>query len=324
METTSLTVAEASQVPAHLEDLARRTVEFAEASISEGTRRKYATCWSQFEDWCVRSGFESLPARPEVVAMYLTHRVESGCSISTVELDGSAVNAAHEAMGLESPTRDRAVRRVMRGIRRMKGTRPKQKSPVSVRQLRQMVGDLPETARGARDHLVLVLGFASALRRSELAGLTVEDVEEVEEGLRVVLRRSKTDQEGRGRTIGIPYGSHPSTCPVRVLRRWLALSGITEGPLLRTVDASDRIGTEVMSDRAVARCVQRAARRVGLDPAKVGGHSLRAGFATEAARAGASERSIAKQTGHRSMTVLRGYIREGTLFDDNAAAAIGL
>lgn len=324
VETTSLTIAEAHQVPAHLEDLARRTVEFAEASLSAGTRRKYATAWRQFETWCTRTGFESLPARPEVVAMYLTHRVETGCSVSTVELDGSAINAAHEAMGIDSPTRDRVVRRVMKGIRRTKGTRPTQKSPVSVKQLRRMVAALPDTNRGARDHLVLVLGFASAMRREELAALDTSDVEEVEDGLRVVIRRSKTDQEGRGRTIGIPYGSHPSTCPVRVLRQWLEVSEITCGPLLRSIDAADRLGDTAMSDRAVARCVQRAAGHVGLDPAKVGGHSLRSGFATEAARAGASERSIAKQTGHQSMAVLRGYIREGTLFQDNAAAHLGL
>ena len=324
MQATNLTLPTPPSLPAHLQDLAEQAVEFAEASLSPGTRRKYATAWRLFESWCNQAGLPALSATPETLAMYLTHRTQQGRRVSTIEVDLAAIAAAHESAGFDNPAQARLVRAVLSGVRRRVGVRPTQKAPVTVAQLRKMVAGLPATNRGARDHLVLVLGLASAMRRSELVALRVEDVQDVEDGLRVLIRRSKTDQIGAGRVIGVPYGSHPRTCPVRVLRAWLAVSEISSGALLRSVDRADRIEDRPMSGRAVARCVQRAARSVGLDPASLGGHSLRAGFATAAARGGASERAIAKQTGHRSMQVLRGYIREGELFTDNAAAALGL
>jgi integrase len=172
---------------------------------------------------------------------------------------------------------------------------------------------------------MLLVGFAAALRRSELVVLDRCDVADTPEGLVVTLRRSKTDQEGGGRKIGVPYGSHPATCPVRVLRAWTDTAAIVEGPLFKpTIDRSGRLGDSRASDRAVARAVQRAARAAGLDPRLYAGHSLRAGLATSAAAAGASERSIMNQTGHKSLPMVRRYSRDGSLFTDNAAAAVGL
>jgi integrase len=152
----------------------------------------------------------------------------------------------------------------------------------------------------------------------------VRDIGETPEGLRVLIRRSKTDEEGAGRTLGIPWGQHSETCPIRALRASRHVSGIAAGPLFRAVDRHGRIGTARLSDRGVARVVQRAARRAGLDASGYAGHSLRAGLATAAAAGGASERAIMAQTGHRSLLTVRRYIRAGSLFQENAAAATGL
>jgi integrase len=166
---------------------------------------------------------------------------------------------------------------------------------------------------------LLLLGFAVALRRSELVGLDLADVTEGADGLTVHLRRSKTDQEGAGRTVGIPYGSNPVTCPVRAWRAWIEVSGIIKGPAFCPVDRHGHIGPTRLSAPAVALVLKRHAARVGLDPAEVAGHSLRAGLATSAAAAGVPERVIAEQTGHKGTAMLRRYIREGSLFRENAA-----
>jgi integrase len=187
-----------------------------------------------------------------------------------------------------------------------------------------MLEGLGSDPAGCRDRALLLLGFAGALRRSELVGLDVADVSEGTDGLTVRLRRSKTDQEGAGRTIGVPYGSNPITCPVRAWRGWLEVSGIAEGPAFRPVDRHGHIGATRLSAPAVALVLKRHAARAELDPGEVAGHSLRAGLATSAAVAGVPERVIAEQTGHKGTAMLRRYIREGSLFRENAAGAVGL
>jgi integrase len=184
-----------------------------------------------------------------------------------------------------------------------------------------MVETLQESLIGARDRALLLVGFAGAFRRSELVALDVRDVAFTTEGLMITLRRSKTDQEGQGRSVGLPYGSRLETCPVRSLRAWLALSEITSGPLFRPINRHGTMAEGRLSDRAVALVVKRTAKAAGLDPAKYAGHSLRAGLATSAAAAGVSERAIMNQTGHKSAATVRKYIREGSLFRENAAAA---
>lgn len=182
-----------------------------------------------------------------------------------------------------------------------------------------MVASLPTDLQGRRDRAILLLGFAGAFRRSELVSLDVGDLSLDARGLTVTLRRSKTDQSGRGRRIGIPFGSNPTTCPIRAVQDWLVASGITAGPLF----PSRRTGRRFPA-RGVADLVKRAATAIGLDPSQVAGHSLRSGFATAAAQAGKTEHAIAAQTGHRSLTILRGYVQHGSLFTDNAAGGLGL
>jgi integrase len=179
------------------------------------------------------------------------------------------------------------------------------------------------TLRGQRNRALLLLGFAGAFRRSELVALDVEDLEFQRNGVVVTLRRSKTDQEGESRRIGVPYGSSELTCPVRALQGWLELGAIIEGPVFRAVDRHGNLGGQ-LGDHAVARLVKEHAVLVGLDPTRYAGHSLRAGLATSAADGGASDRAIMRQTGHRSAAMVNRYVREGRLFRDNAALLAGL
>jgi integrase len=257
------------------------------------------------------------------VALYATDMADA-FKPSTISRRLVSIAQAHKAAGHPSPTTDERVRLVNAGIRRVHGTAPRQVRPVVTEDLRRMVDACGSDPAGVRDRALLLIGFAAALRRSELVALDFTDVEETREGLVVTVRRSKTDQEGAGRKIGVPYGSNPATCPVRAWRSWVEHSVITDGPLFRGIDRHGNVANSRLGDRGVALTVKRRAERAGIDPDTVSGHSLRAGLASAAAAAGVSERAIAATTGHKSMTVLRGYIRDGNLFNENAAAAVGL
>jgi len=209
-------------------------------------------------------------------------------------------------------------------IRRVHGVAPHQVRPGVTEDLRRMVKTCGNDPVGLRARGLLLLGFAAALRRSELVGLDAADVEETHDGLVITVRRSKTDQKGAGRKIGVPYGSHSTTYPVPSWRSWIRAAGVDYGPLFRGVDRHGNIAAQRLGDRGVALIVKRRAEAAGIDPDTVSGHSLRAGLATSAAAVGVSERVTAATTGHKSMTVLRGYIRDGSLFTENAAAAVGL
>jgi integrase len=252
----------------------------------------------------------SLPAAPETVALYLTNLAERRRSMATLAPRLATISQAHQAAHLESPTRAAEVRAVMQGIRRAKGTPQRQKTAAITLIIRAMVAGLPGSLIGMRDRALLLLGFAGAFRRSELVSLDVADLAFNADGLVVTLRRSKTDQDGQGATKGIPYGSHPGTCPVRALRALLDTAGIVDGPLFRPITRHGKIQPMRLSAYAVALVVKRAAEATGLDPEQFAGHSLRAGLATAAAAAGVSERAIMAQTGHRSVMVARRYIRD--------------
>jgi integrase len=294
---------------------------YAAQAKSEATRRAYRASWGRFVAWCDERGLSALPADPGTVALYLSHLADSGKKLATIQKALAALVEAQRAAGFPSPREDARVREVMKGIRRSLGVAPAQKDPISPTELRAMVRSRPATPQGLRDRALLLLGFAGAFRRSELVGLDVDDVTWGDDGLTVTLRRSKTDQEGEGRKVGIPFGSTPQTCPVRMLKGWLEAAGHTEGPLFRPARGRG-VGVTRLSDKAVARLVKRAAEAAGLDPARLSGHSLRSGLATAAAKAGKSERSIMAQTGHRSAQMVRRYIRDGELFSENAAAGL--
>jgi site-specific recombinase XerD len=297
--------------------------EFIRASKAENTLRGYQSDWRDFCSWCESHGLCPLPANPEAVAAYIAE-CAGRLKVGSVQRRLNAIAEAHKAMGLESPTHSPMVANTMKGIRRTKGTAPAQKKPTLTDDIRAMVDGTAAGVIGSRDRALILLGFAGAFRRSELVGLNVEDCVFSKDGLTIALRQSKTNQQGAGRKIGIPYGSNPETCPVRTIQAWIEQAGIGAGPLFRSINRHGQVQAGQLSGIDVARVVKKLAVRAGLDAAKYAGHSLRAGHATSAAIAGASERSIMNQTGHRSVQMVRRYIRDGSLFRENSAGKLGL
>ena len=284
---------------------------YVEAALAASTRRAYNADWRHFESWCRSHGCIALPAGEDTLVLYLT---DFAATHRPASLDRklSVIRRVHEAADMKAASQSLRIRLLVRGIRRSKGTREEGKRPIRVAELAAMVAGLP-----LRDQALLLVGFAGALRRSELVGLNWEDVTWLIEGMQLLLRRSKTDQEGQGREVAIPYAIGESRCPVKSLAAWRAACGFPEkGPIFGP--------KKRLNDRTVARVVQKAVQRIGLDARLYGGHSLRSGFATEAARGGASERSIMRQTGHRSAATLWRYIRYASLFEEHALAKTGL
>ena len=308
---------------ADLDALLSRARGYTVHSHAAHTLQNYAADWKHFTAWCADHGRRALPAAPETILCYVVALVDR-YAVSTIERRLASISYYHKQARHPLPTKDPEVERTMRGIRREKGVAPKGKAPILLDTLRQMVGALPNGRRGLQDKAILLVGFAGAFRRSELVGLTVGDVCFVDEGMILHLRRSKTDQEGEGFSKGLPYGENAATCPVRALRRWLEAANITNGPLFRPIDRHGNIGTMALHSQGVVRAVKRAAKLIGLDADDLSGHSLRAGLATSAARAGVSERVIMAQTGHKDVRTVRRYIREGSLFRENAAGMVGL
>lgn len=301
-------------------DLAR---EFARRSKAENTLRGYRSDWRDFCRWCEAHTLCPLPADAETVAAYIAE-CAGRLKVGSIQRRLNAISEAHKVMGVESPTHTATVQNTMKGIRRSLCTAPVQKAPALTADVRAMLSAADSGIIGLRDRAIVLLGFAGAFRRSELVGLDVADCAFNRDGLTVTLRRSKTDQGGQGRKVGIPYSSNPDTCPVRVVQAWLEHSGITGGPLFRSITRHGRLRARRLSGIDVARIVKKLAARAGLDAAKYAGHSLRSGHATSAAINGASERSIMAQTGHRSVQMVRRYIRDASLFRENSAGNLGL
>ena len=210
---------------------------------------------------------DPLPATPATVALYITAVAAKGLKPSTIRRRLASISVAHQVAGFDTPTTDAGVRAVWSGIRRHHGTAPRKIRAARTKIVTAMVAPLGDGLADARDRTLLLFGFAGALRRSELVALDVEDVSEDDAGLRLILRKSKTDQEAEGAIRGLPYGSHPATCPVRAWRRGLTTSGIETGPAFRSVDRHGRLGAKRLSDRAVADMIKRRALAVGLDRA---------------------------------------------------------
>jgi site-specific recombinase XerD len=321
--TTSTAIATREGGPTELAPLAAKAREYIAQSKAKNTLRAYRADWADFERWCETAGMVALPATPETLALYVTARAET-CKVSTLSRRIATISQAHKTAGHEPPHKNAVVRTVWAGIRRAKGVAQVGKAPAVTADIRRMVSTLEDSAIGIRDRALILVGFAGALRRSELVALDREDLRVTEDGLELTIRRSKGDPEGAGRKVGIPYGSRRETCPIRSLQRWLELAGVEAGAIFHPITRHGRIESARLSDGAVALVVKRTAANAGLDPTQYAGHSLRAGLCTAAAAAGVSERVIMQQTGHRSLVTLRRYIREGSLFRENAAGAVGL
>lgn len=288
-----------------------RAKAFAKNAKSPNTHSAYESDMKDFEAWCYSQGVESLPATPRTVGLYLAARA-GYLKPSTLSRRLVAIKAAHVLNGFELDTRHPAIRETMTGIKRTYGTARNERAPLCTDDLRRAVDAEPSP----RNRAIMLLGFAAALRRSEIVALDVDDLTFNDDGVVVYLAKRKNDQEGEGTKIGVPFGSDPVTCPVRNLKTHLG--DTDDGPVFL-----NRWGNR-LSGKWVWKIVKNAVERVGMDPEQFGGHSLRAGLATSAAKAGVSERAIMRQTGHKSVAMLRRYIRDGEIFTENAAARVGL
>lgn len=294
--------------------------EFADAAMAASSRRAYRSDWRVFCAWCATRDAEPLPASPEVVAAFLAAEARTGVKVSTLSRRLAAIAFAHRLRGYrDPPTGAETVRTVLRGIKRELGLARTQKAAATADLVREMLKHCPDTLAGRRDRALIALGFAGAFRRSELVALEVSDLVEVADGLRIVIRRSKTDQEGQGQEIAIPRGYRLR--PVEAVQTWLAAAEISAGPVFRPVYKGQRVQPCALLAGSVAEIVKTSARRAGLDPTQFAGHSLRAGFITSAAESGAALLRIADQSRHKSLDVLRGYVRRADLFKDHAGAA---
>jgi integrase len=306
-----------------LQEAADRAAGYARAAHARNSLRAYRAGWSDYTRWCDVASVRAIPATPEGVGAYLAARA-GALSPATLANRLAAISYAHRLGGHHLDLRHPAIRSVLRGIRRGHGAAPRRAAPVRTVIARAMVADCnTATLRGLRDRAILLLGLASALRRSELSALDAEHLAFTDEGVRILVARSKTDGDGIGETIGVVASAAPITCPVAAVRQWLDGAKIESGAVFRNINRHGRVGGR-LSDRAISEIVKARANAVGLDPRQYSGHSLRSGFITEAAAAGCEERDIARQSRHRSLVVLRSYIREGSVFVRNPSARIGL
>jgi len=293
-----------------LAELRDDVLAFAESSQSANTRRAYRAAWAAFCSWCQAHGQDPLPASPQAVAAYLTAAAKDGQRVATLGVKRAAISAAHRTANQPDPTGAELVRLTLRGITRTLRAAPTKKAPVTLVELRALLARLERsTLRGKRDAALLLIGFAGAFRRSELVALDVEDARFAKGELRLTVRQSKTDQEGCGVLKIIPRLADAELCPVTALRTWLDSAEINSGPIFRRFNRWGSLGAR-LTDQSVAKLIKTLAESAGLDPRQFSGHSLRAGFITAAAVAGVQAVDIAAQSGHRSLDVLRGYIRD--------------
>jgi len=309
--------------------------DYAKEARSVATQRAYTADWRDFEQWCRTLSLIPLPAEPRTVAAYLAALAERGRKAATISRRRTTISLVHRRAGLPSPCDQQQVlvMETMQGIRRRIGTRQQGKEPASLDLIRKSIRNAEGTLAASRDRAILLIGFAGGLRRSELAAMRVDDLEWVGRGLTVHLRKSKTDQEGRGREVEFLYGAQPEgtplselTCPVRVLAQWLKQANIEKGFVFRRISHAQTI-LGGLEPRSIANIIKKAFSRGGVsekDLPRYGAHSLRAGFATTAWANGATELAIMRQTGHKSNAMVRKYIRSEKADRIEAASKLGL
>jgi site-specific recombinase XerD len=290
-------------------------------SKATNTVRAYRSDWRQFEDWCWARSLEPLPASPEALATWLASLAQAGRADSTIARHVAAIAWHHRQAGEIAPQhRDprHVVADTLAGIRREQRARPiRKKSAIMVADLARMIAAAEgQGPRAVRDRAVMALGLAAALRRSELVALQLSDVELVRDGIKLTIRHSKTDQDGEGQVVAVPSGR--VLAPGARLNEWLRERGGEAGPLFYRTDGQGRMTGKPMSDRSIARLIKRYAQKAGLDPALVAAHSLRSGFLTEAARAGASLPKMQEVSRQKKVEVLLGYVRDAALFENHA------
>ena len=299
---------------------------FAKNATSAATLRAYKADWTHFAQWCAAHGFVPVPAAPATIGAYLASLADSHAP-TTIRRRLAALAKMHRFNDLPWNAAHGDIQGPLQGVLRTRG-RPAQKAAaLTLPMLRQLIATCDQSARGRRDRALLLFGFAGALRRSELVSLHVEDVERVGNGLRLRLRRGKTDQEGQGAEVGLPRGKHPETCPVRAFEAWQAVAGRKAGPLFRKISTRGTIGNAALHPDAARRILARRVEMAGIvvdDVDRLSAHALRVGFITAAYEQGVRDEDIMRHTRHRDLRTMRGYVQRAGLVSESPAGKLDL
>ena len=301
--------------------LQEETLKNLQSSKANNTVRAYKSDFKDFGLFCVKNGFKNLPSDPKIISLYLTHLSTKEVKLSTIKRRLVSIGVIHKMKGHYLDTKHPIIVENLMGIKRRKGSVQKGKKPILINILKQILDKIDqencEDIKKLRDKSIISIGFAGGFRRNEIVSLDYEDLDFVHEGLKISLKRSKTDQFGEGLIKAIPYFQNNLYCPATILKRWLNLSRITKGPLFRRFSKGSKLTLKRLTDQTVALLIKEYLSKTGVDSTNYSGHSLRSGFATSAAESGVEERNIMAMTGHKSPEMVRRYIKEANLFKNN-------
>ena len=302
--------------------LQEETLLNLQSSKANNTVRAYKSDFNDFGLFCAQNGFKSLPSDPKIVSLYLTYLSTKDLKMSTLKRRLVSIGVIHKLKGHYLDTKHPSIIENILGIKRRKGSSQKSKKPLLISDLKKIINVIDqqnkEEVRKFRDRSIILIGFSGGFRRNEIVSLDYDDLDFVQEGLKINLRRSKTDQFGEGFTKALPYFDNSQFCPVVSLKRWIEISKITSGPLFRRFSKGSKMTIYRLTDQTVALIIKEYLKLAGIDSKNYSGHSLRSGFATSAAESGVEERSIMAMTGHKSTEMVRRYIKEANLFKNNA------
>ena len=302
--------------------LQEETLINLQSSKANNTVRAYKSDFKDFALFCAQNGFKSLPSEPKVVSLYLTHLSTKDVKMSTLKRRLVSIAVIHKLKGHYLDTKHPIIIENIMGIKRRKGSIQKGKKPLLINSLKILINVIDEYNKEdiikLRDRSIILMGFSGGFRRSEIVSLNYDDLDFVTEGLKIYIKRSKTDQFGEGSLKGLPYCNNKKYCPVLSLKNWIEISNINSGPLFRRFSKSSKLLENRLSDQTIALLIKKYLKLAGINNKDYSGHSLRSGFATSAAESGAEERSIMAMTGHKSTEMVRRYIKEANLFKNNA------
>ncbi len=301
--------------------LQEETIKNLQSSKANNTVRAYKSDFKDFGLFCVQNGFKNLPSDPKIVSLYLTHLSTKDVKLSTIKRRLVSIGVIHKMKGHYLDTKHPVIVENLMGIKRRKGTVQKGKKPILINELKIILKAIDEEnikdIKKLRDKSIILIGFSGGFRRNEIVSLDYDDLDFVNEGLKITVKRSKTDQYGEGSVKALPYFTDSVYCPVTTLKRWLNVSRITKGPIFRRFSKGSKLSGHRLTDQSVALMIKDYLNKAGIDSKNYSGHSLRSGFATSAAETGAEERSIMAMTGHKSTEMVRRYIKEANLFKNN-------
>ena len=311
-----------SNIITDLKALQEETILNLKSSKSDNTIRAYKSDFNDFGLFCAQNGFKSLPSEPKIVSLYLTHLSTKENKMSTLKRRLVSIGVIHKLKGHYLDTKHPSIIENIMGIKRRKGSAQNGKKPLLISSLKLIINaineDKNDEIKQLRDKSIILIGFSGGFRRNEIVSLNFEDLEFVSEGLKITLRKSKTDQFGEGSLKGLPYFDNSNYCPVISLQKWLDVSKIKSGPVFRRFIKGSKLSEKRLTDQTVALLIKKYLELAGINSKNFSGHSLRSGFATSAAASGAEERSIMAMTGHKSTEMVRRYIKEANLFKNNA------